>query len=323
MRLPSPDEGPVILGAVCGAFAPTGGLDPLQTSVLATIAQDLFQLDLGVHPLRPLAAVDLVQQVPDLARRESVVSLVALLEMVAHPLSPATAASVSKYAAVAGVDNSVLHAARHLADRHIVLMYADLQRSSWFTHETVHGALHGRFVELARSKMAYSGIVPDQAIGRKWHALDDCPEGSWGKGVADFYSRHHFPFPGERHGISEVGAQHDFVHVLADYDATPAGEIDVFAFIAASMPEQWGLAMLAFTLGLFQNGAIHHVAGKRVRIARSDTLSDPGEIAHFSDALRRGAATVADVMDATLHFSWAGRPLEDVRSELNVVPREA
>ena len=56
--------------------------------------------------------------------------------------------------------------------------------------------------------------------------------GSWGKAVADFYDRHGFPFPGERFGIYELGARHDWVHVLAGYETTPEGELDVFAFIA-------------------------------------------------------------------------------------------
>ena len=44
-----------------------------------------------------------------------------------------------------------------------------------------------------------------------------------------------FPFPGEPGGIYEVGALHDWVHVLTDYNTSPEGEIDVFAFIAATM----------------------------------------------------------------------------------------
>ncbi len=66
---------------------------------------------------------------------------------------------------------------------------------------------------------------------------------------------------GELGGIEETGALHDFIHVLAGYDATPIGEIEVFAFIAASMRGNWGLALLCFTLGIFQNDAIHSVDG--------------------------------------------------------------
>ena len=46
-----------------------------------------------------------------------------------------------------------------------------------------------------------------------------------------------FPFPGERFGIYELGARHDWVHVLAA-TRPPEGELDVFAFIAASMTDE-------------------------------------------------------------------------------------
>ena len=66
------------------------------------------------------------------------------------------------------------------------------------------------------------------------------------------------------------------MHVLAGYETTPEGELDVFAFIASSMADERGLVLLAITLGLFQNESIHHVAGKKIKIARSDTLTNNG-----------------------------------------------
>ena len=142
-----------------------------------------------------------------------------------------------------------------------------------------------------------------------------------GRGVADFYARHGFPFPGERHGIYEVGARHDFVHVLAEYEATPEGELDVFAFIAACMPDEKGLVLLAVTIGLFQDGAIHHVAGKAVKIARTDTLGDPGAAARWAEALDRGRRCPVDVMGGIDHFALAPMPLDEARVRLGVVPK--
>ena len=45
-----------------------------------------------------------------------------------------------------------------------------------------------------------------------------------------------------------LGARHDWIHVLAGYETTPEGELDVFAFIAASMTDERGLVLLAITL---------------------------------------------------------------------------
>src|SRR6478735_8487542 len=149
----------------------------------------------------------------------------------------------------------------------------------------------------------------------------DIPAGSLGWSVAEFYRIHHFPLPGALRGIGEVGAQHDFVHVLADYPPSPEGEIDVFAFIAAAMWDPKGFVQLVMTLGLFQNATITRVAGKKVAIARSGTLEDPGATARFGDALRRGRLCRVDALGID-HFAIADQPLEALREEFDIPPRE-
>ena len=51
-------------------------------------------------------------------------------------------------------------------------------------------------------------------------------------------------------------AQHDFVHVLADYGTNLKGELEVFAFIGRSDPDPKGFAWLATLVGLFETGFI-------------------------------------------------------------------
>ena len=138
--------------------------------------------------------------------------------------------------------------------------------------------------------------------------------------MAHFYERHNFPFPGERHGIYEVGALHDFVHVLADYEADPEGEIDVFTFIAATMPAEHGLIMLAVTLGMFQTGVIHRVEGKVVKIGAEDTLAQPGAVDRMAEALARGSACTVDILEGIDHFELAPEPLDEVRERFSIPP---
>ena len=109
--------------------------------------------------------------------------------------------------------------------------------------------------------------------------------------------------------------------MLADYPPTPEGEIDVFAFIAAAMWDPKGFVQLVMTLGLFQNSTITHVAGKKVAIARSGTLEDAGAAARFGDALHRGALCRVDALGID-HFAIADRPLDALRDEFAIPPRE-
>jgi hypothetical protein len=320
--LPEPAEARTVLSATLGALESAGGDGELQRELLDHMAGQVFGVDTDRDPIRPIDAATLVERTAAGATTAvQAARLVAVLEWTLHPLEAATAAALDDWAREVGVDLDLLHDARRLAEHHVANMYADLQRQNWYTHETLRGIARGQFWELLRSKVAYSGIAADRSIARKWEALRDLPAGSWGRGVADFYERHHFPFPGERHGIYEIGARHDFVHVLTDYEATPEGELDVFAFIAAAMPDDRGLVLLAVTLGLFQDGAIHRVAGKEVRLARTDTLSDPGATPRWVEAMARGAACTVDVMGGIDHFELAPLPLVEVRERFHVLPR--
>ncbi len=319
------DDGALVVAAVLGAFEHCG-LDPLQQSMLVAIAHGLYGID--VDPGVPEASTPSIVPAPaarfaeyaDPSLRKQAVSIMAVLEMAAHPLPRPMAAAVARYAHELGVSLGTLAADRARARHHGAIMYADFQRSSWYTKQTVHGSLHGHFLELAASKLSYAGVRNAPRVAEKWLALRDLPDGSWGRSVADFYEANNFPFPGTPHGIYEIGAKHDFVHVLTDYGPTPEGELDVFGFIATSMPPGDGIVLLAVAMALFQNGAIRHVAGKRVKIARSDTLTDPGAVDRFADAMRRGAATTVDVMGGIDHFTLAPLPLDEVREQCGVLP---
>jgi hypothetical protein len=314
--LPTDTDAPLVLGMVKAAFAPVGGFDELQESVLAGVATSLYGIDLADVPEASAAAV------ADATKEERLhaVHLMVVLEFIEHPLSPTVAPSVEEYARGLGVSHRLLHDARELAHGHFAWMYLDLQRHNWYEEETIKESLRGRWEELIRSKLAYTGVVADRVIAEKWRALRECAEGSWGKAVADFYDRHGFPFPGERFGIYELGARHDWIHVLAGYETTAEGELDVFAFIAASMADERGLVLLACTLGIFQNGSIRHVAGKRVANARSDTLSDDGAVARWVEAFRRGNRCTTDVMGSVRLFEHKDDPLDDVRERFGVDP---
>jgi hypothetical protein len=311
--------------AVGGIVAAVGGHDGLPLLPLEMLRAVLAQV-LG-STLEPTAVAlrepaEVAAAVTDPASRRLVVDTMVTLEFVLHPEPRDTARRVETYAHALDIEAPMVHAARRFAEDQAALLYVDILRNELYTEEAVHGVLHGRLLELLRSKLAYQGIEPDRAIAAKWRALEDCPEGSWGRGVADFYHRHHFPFPGERHGISELGAQHDFVHVLGEYEATPEGEIDVFAFIAAAGTDPRCFTQFAMTLALFQNGAIRHVAGKKVAIARTDTLQDPGAVQRWADAVRRGAACAVDPMTGVDHFGLKDRPLDALRAEFAIPPKQ-
>ena len=279
--LPTETDAPRCSGMVKAAFAPAGGFDELQEAVLGGIATSLYGIDLADVPV---ADDDTVAHATEEERLHAV-HLMVVLEFVEHPLSTRMELPVEQYAHGLGVSLTLLRDARKLAKGHFAWMYLDLQRHSWYEEETIKESVRGRWEELIRSKLAYTGVVADQVIAEKWRSLRDCPAGSWGKAVADFYDRHGFPFPGERYGIYELGARRRLGARARGRRDHPEGELDVFAFIASSMADERGLVLLAITLGLFQNGSIHHVAGKKIKIARADTLTDDGAVDRWVEAI--------------------------------------
>jgi hypothetical protein len=310
-----------VVGGIVGALsAAPDGLDDLQWEMLESIVGDVLDSDLRPRDVSPVSPAALARAVVLPYPRLVVLHLMITLAFVRHPEVTAVATAISDYASALQIDEPMVHAARLYADEQAALLYLDIERNSEFTEQTLHRMVHGHLWRVIRNKLAYTGVVADRAIERRWKALDDCAPGTWGGELAAFYHANEFRYPGERHGISEIGARHDWIHVLAGYPPTPEGEIDVFAFIAASMPDPRGFTQFVMTLGLFQNGTIHHVAGKRIRNARTDTLADSGAVRRWADALRRGACCNVDVMNID-HFEYKDLPLEEAREQLGVLPK--
>ena len=75
-----------------------------------------------------------------------------------------------------------------------------------------------------------------------------------------------------------------------------------------------------FTLALFQNASIRTVGGKRVAIARADTLDDPGAPDRLADALWRAAQCTVDPMGGIDVWTHADRSLAELRAEWHIPP---
>jgi hypothetical protein len=320
--LPPDTTLPIIRGAIGCLRTVPGEPEPVQFDTLAAIADLVAGTPVDLRTLTGLTPDELAAMVTDSELRRAAVSLLVTMELIVHPVPPELDDAVTRYADALGVQSAMVRAAHELAEHHLAIMYEDIERQSWYTKETARRIAKGHWFRVLRSKLASLGGPGDRAIAAKWRALERCAEGSWGRAVSNFYQEHGFTYPGETGSIREVGAEHDWVHVLADYPPDPEGEIDVFAFIAASMRNPEGFAMLASTLGLFQNGSIRHIAGEYVSIARVDTLSDPDASRRFADAIRRGLATTTDVLAGIDHFDYRDMPLAEARARFHVPDKE-
>jgi hypothetical protein len=226
---------------------------------------------------------------------------------------------VERDAAALGVDEKMLDVTRDYSRGALDVAQKDYVRNSYVLD---YYAQHGNDGSLHRTVREADDRSPlDPALEAKWKTLETCASGSLGRTVWDFYQQRGFSLPGSPGAVDPLLAQHDFVHCVADYGTSATGEIEVFSFIAASIPDASGLSYLVVILGLFETGNVAIVPG--VATSSPGHLQLPGGTERLGDALRRGLVLGRDVMGGIDWFEYADDPLDDVRTNLGFVPKRA
>ena len=137
------------------------------------------------------------------------------------------------------------------------------------------------------------------------------------------YRSRGFGLPGSIGGASAYLAQHDFVHVLADYGTNLNGELEVFALIGRADPDPKGFAWLATLVGLFETGYVAD-AGFFSGDLEERRLESPEMHLRIADAIRRGRNLCdrigADLLDVDYH-EFVDSPIAEVRAELGIDPQ--
>ncbi len=167
---------------------------------------------------------------------------------------------------------------------------------------------------------AWDAVADDPALAQRWRELEDLPAGTLGRRVADFYRARGFTYPGTPDSAPPFLAQHDWVHVLADYGTTVESELEVFAFIARANDDMRAFSLLAMVVSLFETAYLPSGAG----LFHSDGghLSRAGVATRLGDAMRRGALCTGSIDFLRVDwFAVADQPVDRVRSHFGVVAK--
>ena len=311
-----PGQAEAMVRGMASAVGGDDGMSTTQSAVLSAIARYIFGVETPVDELEPLSAAELAAALDPVLRRGAVRGMVTL-EIVANPVTPALASRVEHYAHELGIDENMLQVARDYSQGAMDVAHNDFLRNSYvldyYAQHPNDGTLH-RTVRAPGERTAL-----DPALEAKWKTLESCRDGSLGRTVWDFYQRRGFALPGSEGSVDPLLAQHDFVHCVADYGTSATGEIEVFSFIAAAVPDASGFSYLVVILGLFETGYVDVVPG--VATASPGHLQLPGGTTRLGDAIRRGLLLGTDVMGGVDWFEYADDPIDDVRSKLRVVPK--
>jgi hypothetical protein len=163
----------------------------------------------------------------------------------------------------------------------------------------------------------------DPDLAERWCAFADLPSGSLGRATWAMYEMRRWDPPGAPHRASAYVAQHDFVHVLADYGTNLTGEIETFALIGRADPDPKGFSWLATVVGLFETGYIHEQGFFQSNVSQRP-LRTREMTTRLADAIRRGKAIQeqfgVDLFTVDYH-ELAAFPLAEVRERLHFPPK--
>ena len=320
---PDASEARIIVGGVAGATETANGLTSLQRLMIEAITESMTGFAVPASAVPRLGPDAFAHAMSDRneAFRSRMVQFMLLSALVLNPLPETVVDRIDRYADELCVSNDMLRVAHRFARGSFGLALVDFQRSGYMsTWEP------GRSTALHTSQElidAWQQCVNDEALAQRWTALRELPTETLGRRVAMFYEARGFAFPGQMGSAPPLLAQHDWVHVLAEYGSTVESEIEVFAFITRANDDPRAFSLLAQIVSLFETG--YAAAGMGLFEYDRGHLSHEGMVARLADAMRRGALSAAanhsiDFLSVDW-FDYASLSLDEARERLGVVPK--
>ncbi len=321
LERPDPEEVSFIALGIRSACLDGPSLTDLQRTVLDAITESMTGVAVdGDEFDEPVTAAEFAEGMATRNQvfRSRLVQVMELGRMILPDPSPEVAAKVIEFATELSLPDDMIADMREYLDASRALVANDIDRSAYISNLDLSS--FSPLQSADDNVYAWTHTVVRDQLAERWRALGDLDPGTLGRGVFDFYRARGFHFPGEEGSAPPVLAQHDWVHVLADYGSTVESELEVFAFISRASHDPKAFTLLAMVIELFQTGELESAAG--IFQADAGHLSSQGMPVRLGDAFRRGALTVGQPeFLATDWWSLADRPIEDVREHFNVVPK--
>jgi hypothetical protein len=317
------DDAVCIARGIATAVEPDGGLEPIQVSLLGEVFAATEGRRLDFAALEPLGPDDLAAALATRPAelRHRIVHHMVLGELILRPIPPGVARRVEQYAKALGVDDRFVRVARRYAQGAFGLAWLDLHHSGFAEHW--ERARMDQLKTDVRLEDQLAAGVEDAALAARWMGFADLGPDTLGRSVWDMYRSRGFGLPGSVGGASAYLAQHDFVHVLADYGTNLNGELEVFTLIGRADPDPKGFAWPATLIGLFETGYVAD-AGFFTGDLRERRLDRTEMHVRIADALRRGQRLCerlgVDPLDVDYH-DVADRTVTEVRTELGIEPK--
>jgi hypothetical protein len=324
---PDAEEAQTLAVGVACAVAGRGALLPVQRSLLEALVRAMTGHTVTVTDRRDMTVGQLATTLAsrDLQFRARIVQLMLLCALVRHPIPDDVADNVAEFARELGVEEGMVRVAREFAAGSLGLAAHDFVRNGYdgTWNEDASAALHSSRV--LREPWEFS--VNDPELAARWAGLEALPEDAIGRKVWEMYQARGFTFPGTPGSAPPLLAQHDWVHVLAEYGTTVESEVEVFGLIARANDDMHAFSLLAMVISLFETGYLATGAGL-FESSPGHFSQSPDMAVRLSDAMARGARchdaeTGSDSIDflKTDWFAVAHRTCDDLRERFHLLPK--
>jgi len=282
---------------------------------LVRAAARTLKVEVDVDALEEATPEEVASELIDPTHRERLVQAQLIMAMIDGEISAPELATLKRFAAALDVDEPRLANLRQLMNGHLRYVQFDLFRHSNMLNDVLRNAWRREGLRgVWKNTAPMQGLgAEDPELARKYLALGEYPEGSFGRAYFLHMTERGFTFPGEKKGFPEGFMKHDLCHVLADYDTDIVGETEVIGFISGFYERD--------PFSYFFMIALHAHLG--VEIFQGDATGTfelhPDKVLA---ALERGTKVNRDLYSLDLDWwDYLPRPLEEVRAEFNVVPK--
>lgn len=282
-----------------------------QRDLAHTLFLKLLDVDIDFVNHPPLSAFEVGQCLPGQNERRELIELLIAFEMLCRPIPNKLGIDIDSWSKELSIDTDLLHLSRELANNAIAQATSDFYRLNWIGEGDHQDDPIFQELVLKYGDHSY-GLCVEEDIEqfKKWDNLKNCPSDSLGRNLWEFYKSRGFKLPGELGAGNSALAHHDWVHLIADYDTTPTGELEVTAFMASSSETSGATLGFIGAISILETGLLHSFYGAD---KFGKALSSGDGIERVAEAIERGKSSNIDPLLGVDYFMYADVPLSDIR----------
>ncbi len=300
------------------ARAAESGLVDTHRTLITTIQQMILHSDLDSEALPQVSPETLAQYFSDPVLARQLIRGMIVMSLAVGPANSRQMELINRFATAMAVQEPAVRAIEHLAHEELVRFVLDLHRRSNLRDyiENQYKTQGGIFA-VVKALLNFKGSSHDDALVARFRNLAKLPADTLGHALFVHYQTNGFAFPGEKGGFPLGAMFHDLGHVIAGYDTSPEGELQIAAFQAGYRRTEDAFFTILFAV-------LIHTAG--VNVAPIPMPKHPGRIgegdvaARMIFALQRGSQMTVDLGDGWDFWPYLDMSLHEVRQSFDVLP---